>query len=409
MIRSLYVITHTTKSQIHLLKAPQMFRFFAIPYITSGFVAVLIGYTSAAAIVYQAAIASGADADKTASWMWAVGIGMGLSGILLSLKYRAPIIIAWSTPGAALLVTSLPGIPMGDAVGAFLFSSLLLTLCGVTGWFEKIMKLVPVQIANAMLAGVLLQFALNAFTALRTDIGLVGIMILTYLVAKRYLPRYGIPITFLIGTLYAFFTGHLGQQIPPLDMTLPVWTTPTFSLSVLLGVGLPLFIVTMASQNIPGLAVLRAHGYQTPASPLITWSGITGLLLAPFGGFAFNLAAITAAICMGKEIDPDPQKRYLAAIWAGVFYILVGLFGGTVTALFSIFPTELIMAIAGLALMGTISNALTGALTSDETREAAFFTFVITVSGVTLFTVGAPFWGLLVGLAIHAFNSYRKS
>lgn len=385
-----------------------MLRFFAIPYITSGFVAVLIGYTSAAAIVYQAALASGADADKTASWMWAVGIGMGLSGIILSLKYRAPIIIAWSTPGAALLVTSLPGIPMGDAVGAFLFSSLLLALCGVTGWFEKIMKLVPVQIANAMLAGVLLQFALNAFTALRTDIGLVGVMILTYLISKRYLPRYGIPITFLIGTLYAFFTGHLGQQLPPLNMTLPVWTTPVFSLSVLLGVGLPLFIVTMASQNIPGLAVLRAHGYQTPASPLITWSGVTGLLLAPFGGFAFNLAAITAAICMGKEIDPDPEKRYPAAIWTGIFYILVGLFGGAVTALFSVFPAELIMAIAGLALMGTITNALTGALTTEDTREAAFFTFVITASGVTLFTIGAPFWGLLIGLAIHAFNSYHQ-
>ena len=405
----MYVITHSTQSQNLSLKALEMLRFFAIPYITSGFVAVLIGYTSAAAIVYQAAIASGADADKTASWMWAVGVGMGLSGIILSLRYRAPIIIAWSTPGAALLVTSLPGIPMGEAVGAFLFSSLLLTLCGITGWFEKIMKLVPVQIANAMLAGVLLQFALNAFTALRTDIGLVEIMILTYLIGKRYLPRYGIPITFLVGTLYAFFTGHLGQQFPVLDMTLPVWTTPAFSLSVLLGVGLPLFIVTMASQNIPGLAVLRAHGYQTPASPLITWSGATGLLLAPFGGFAFNLAAITAAICMGKEIDPNPQKRYLAAVWAGLFYILVGLFGGAVTALFSVFPVELIMAIAGLALMGTISNALTGALTTDETREAAFFTFVITASGVTLWTIGAPFWGLLVGLAIHAFNSYRKT
>lgn len=381
-----------------------MFRFFSLPYITSGFVAVLVGYTSAAAIVYQAAVASGADLEKMASWMWAVGVGMGVCGIALSLKYKAPIIIAWSTPGAALLVTSLPGVPMGDAVGAFLFCSLLIVICGVTGWFDKLITLVPVSIANAMLAGVLLQFTLKAFLAMETALVLVSTMVVFYILGKRFWARYAIPVTFLVGTLCAALQGSLTQHLPTFDLTVPVWTTPTFSLSVLLGVGLPLFLVTMASQNIPGLATLRAHGYRTPASPLITWSGVTGLILAPFGGFAFNLAAITAAICMGKEIDADPTKRYMAAIWAGIFYIAVGLFGSAVTGMFGIFPSELIFAIAGLALLATISSSLTTALTETKTREAAFLTFAITASGLSLFTIGAPFWGLLIGLSVHQFH-----
>jgi benzoate membrane transport protein len=379
-----------------------MLRFFSLPYITSGFVAVLVGYTSAAAIVYQAAIASGADIDKTASWMWAVGIGMGICGIALSLRFKAPIIIAWSTPGAALLVTSLPGIPMGEAVGAFLFCSALITLCGVTGWFDKIMKFVPLEIANAMLAGILLQFSFQAFLALQSALLLVGLMIVAYLAGKRFWPRYNIPITFLSGTLFSAINGDLQHQLPQLAIATPIWTTPEFSPAVIIGVGLPLFLVTMASQNIPGIATLRAHGYQNPASPMITWSGITGLFLAPFGGFAFNLAAITAAICMGKEIDPDPAKRYMAAIWAGIFYICVGVFGSAVTGFFNVFPSELIMAIAGLALLATISTSLATALQNTTHRDAAFFTFAVTASGVTLFGIGAPFWGLLIGLVVRA-------
>jgi benzoate membrane transport protein len=385
-----------------------MIRFFALPHIASGFVAMLVGYTSAAAIVFQAAISSGADADKIASWMWAVGVGMGVCGIAMSLRFKAPIIVAWSTPGAALLVTSLPGIPMGDAVGAFLFSSALLTLCGVTGWFEKIMQIIPPSLGAAMLAGVLLRFGLNAFSSMETAFEMVALMLFTYILGKHYLPRYVIPTTFIVGVGYAALTGQIHVTGIELSPTLPVWTTPSFSISTLIGVGLPLFIVTMASQNIPGIATLRAHGYKTPASPLISWTGITGFILAPFGGFAFNLGAITAAICMSKETDPDPTKRYYATIWAGIFCVLMGIFGATVTSLFTLFPAELIMAIAGLALIGTISNSLHTALASEAEREAAFITFAITASGVTLLTIGAPFWGILAGLMVHYFNSYRQ-
>ena len=382
-----------------------MRNFFALPHITSGFVAVLVGYTSAGAIVFQAAQASGASPDQIASWMWAVGVGMGLCGLLLSAWYKAPVIIAWSTPGAALLITSLDGLPMGEAIGAFIFCSALLALCGFSGWFDKIVKIIPTSLATAMLAGVLLRFSLNAFGAMESSTLLVGGMLTAYILGKKLNPVYAVPFTLISGVIIAFFTNQFGTIDIAIEPTVPVWMSPEFSISSLIGVGIPLFIVTMASQNLPGVATLRAHGYKTPASPLIGWSGITGLILAPFGGFAFNLGAITAAICMGETTNPDPSKRYHATIWAGIFCIIMGTFGGVVTSLFILFPDALVLAIAGIALMGTISNSLVAALNNTEEREAAFITFAITASGLTFFTIGAPFWGIVIGTAIHFFYS----
>lgn len=378
-----------------------MRRFFALPHMASGFVAVLVGYTSAAAIVFQAAEASGANPEQIASWMWSVGIGMGLCGIGLSLRFKAPILIAWSTPGAALLATSLPGIPMGEAIGAFIFSSVLLTICGLAGWFDRILQFIPQSLAAAMLAGVLLRFGINAFGAMQDAFALVAIMIATYLAGKIFLPRYVIPLTFLSGVLVAMLTGSMGGADVNLSVTVPVLMMPEFSLSALIGVGLPLFVVTMASQNLPGIATLRAHGYQTPASPLVGWSGFTGILLAPFGGYAFNLGAITAAICMTETTDPDPKERYRATVWAGIFYVIMGVFGGAVSGLFILFPDALIMAIAGLALLGTIGNSLNTALENPDAREAALITFLITASGFSLLTIGAPFWGIVLGTAVY--------
>jgi benzoate membrane transport protein len=378
-----------------------MLKYFSLPHISAGFVSILVGYSSAAAIVFQAAAAGGASPEEIGSWMWALGIGLGLNCILLSLWFKAPIITAWSTPGAALLVTSLPGIPMAEAIGAFLFCSVLITLCGITGWFEKIMQFVPQSLASAMLGGVLLRFGLDTFVAMQSQFTLVFLMLCAYVFGKLFLPRYVIPLTFLVGILYAFAFGLMAPFPAPMRLTTPVFVFPQFNITTLIGIGIPLFMVTMASQNVPGRAVLRAHGYKTPASPLITWTGITGLVLAPFGGFAFNLAAITASICMGHVVDPDPSKRYRAAIWAGLFYILLGLFGGTVASLFTIFPKELVMSIAGLALLGTIANSLKTAMDKEQEREAAILTFAMTASGVTLLGIGSPFWALLFGMALH--------
>ncbi|AOU98069.1 hypothetical protein BI364_08925 [Acidihalobacter yilgarnensis] len=367
----------------------------AVSHVSAGFVAVLVGFASAVVIVIQAAQVTGANSTEIGSWILALGLGMGLTSIGLSLYYREPVLTAWSTPGAALLVTGLGGIGLSDATGAFLFSGLLIVLVGVSGVFERLMHHVPGSLASAMLAGILLQFGLQAFTAMHQDFSLVALMLLTYLVGKRLRPRYVIPLVLIVGLLYIAFSGQLHGHSVHLALARPVFTWPSFSLPVLISVGVPLFIVTMTSQNIPGLAVLRANGYQTPISPLLTVTGLATLILAPFGGFALNLSAITAAICLGEEAGAERNTRYLATVAGGFFYILIGLFGATIAALFAALPQAYVFALAGLALLGTIGNSLHGALNDAKDREAALVTFLVTASGLTLLGIGGAFWGLV--------------
>jgi benzoate membrane transport protein len=309
------------------------------------------------------------------------------------------VLTAWSTPGAALLSTALVGLPMSDAIGAFIVASLLLTLCGITGWVEALMRHIPKTLAAGMLAGVLLRFGLNVFQALGQQFVMIGLMLAIYLLGRRLNSRYTIPLAFLGGLVWVVVKGQVNVGELRLELARPIFTTPTFTLAAAIGVAVPLFVVTMSSQNVPGIAVLRANGYRTPASPLIGWTGLTGVVLAPFGGFSFNLAAITAAICMSPEADPDPERRYLAAVWAGIFYVVTGVLGATVAGLFAAVPKEFVAGIAGIALLGTIGNSLTMALTDDAERDAAVLTFLVTASGLALFGVGSAFWGLLFGLA----------
>ncbi len=372
-----------------------------LSHLSAGFITVLVGYSSSTVIIFQAAEAAGATNAELISWLWALGVGMAISSIGLSLHYRQPVLTAWSTPGAALLVTSLSGLSMAEAIGAFMFSSVLITLCGMSGWFDRLMTFIPTSLASAMLAGVLMPFGLGLFTALENQLLMVGLMLLTFLLIKTSLPRYAVPIALLMGLMIANIQGDISLGTIHWQLASPVFIWPEFSLSSLIGVGLPLFIVTMASQNMPGLATLRAHGYTAPASPLISWTGLTGIILAPFGGFAFNLSAITAAICMGKEADPDAKKRYLASVSAGIFYLLAGLFAATIASLLTTLPKELIVAIAGLALLGTIASSLQAALHQEHSREATLLTFVITVSGVSILGIGSAFWGLVIGLGVY--------
>ncbi|GAB7220613.1 benzoate/H(+) symporter BenE family transporter [Vibrio comitans] len=394
--------------QISRQYGKKFYSFFNLSHITAGFIAVLVGYTSSAVIIFQAANAAGANAEQISSWLWALGVGMAVTTIGLSLFYKTPILTAWSTPGAALLATSLDGVSLNQAIGVFLFSSILILVCGLTGWFEKLTKHTPSSIASAMLAGVLLQFGLNVFTGIAIDPLLVGCMLVGYLILKRFVPLYTIPLVLLIGVAVSLGQGSLRLDGIALEMASPVWIAPEFSLSAVIGIGIPLFVVTMASQNVPGIAVLRANGYQTPSSPLISTTGVMGVLMAPFGGFAFNLAAITAAICMGKEAGEDPKIRYMASIWAGLFYLLTGLFAATVATLFSVFPQTLVFTIAGLALVGTIGNSLAIALNNITEREPALFTFLMTASGVSIMGIGSAFWGLLLGIAAYALSSASR-
>lgn len=379
---------------------------------TAGFVAVLVGFTSSVAIVFQAALAFNATPAQIASWMFALGIGMGLCTALPSLYYKKPIMIAWSTPGAAVLATAgvAGGFSMADAVGAFMVSALLITLFGVTGWFEKLMNRIPVAIASALLAGVLTRFGLQGFAAAQTALPLVLNMLGVYLLGRRLAPRYAVVFTLLAGVAFAALQGQLAWSSVNLSFALPVWVVPQFSLAAVVSLAIPLFVVTMASQNLPGVAAIRATGYdgQIPISKVITLTGLATLVLAPIGAFALNLSAITAAIVMGKEAHADPDKRYTAAVSCGAIYLVIGVCGAAVTSLLAAFPKELVAAIAGLALLGTIGAGLAAAVKDESHREAALITFLVTLSGVVIAGVGSAFWGVVAGALALFVQQYRQ-
>ncbi|WP_295936765.1 benzoate/H(+) symporter BenE family transporter, partial [uncultured Xanthomonas sp.] len=348
-----------------------------------------------------------ASQAQIASWMWALGLGMGLTCIGLSLRYRMPVVTAWSTPGAALLIGSGGGLPLSDAIGAFVVVAVLSTLAGFSGLFERLLRRIPLSLASAMLAGVLLRFGLDVFVAMQHQLAMALAMFATYLLGRRTVPRYAVIATLLVGIAVAAGSGTLHLEAAQLRLAQPVLVWPTLSWQALFGIALPLFVVTMTSQNLPGVAAIRASGYAVPISPTIGWIGVVNTLLAPFGAYGLNLAAITAAICMGREAQEDPQRRYMAAVFAGVFYLLIGVFGATVAALFAAFPRELVMAIAGIALFGTIGNSLASALREEHEREPALIAFLVTASGLSLFGIGAALWGLLAGAATLAL--WRRS
>ena len=374
-------------------------RSFTLPFPTllAGFVAVLVGYASSAAIIWQAAATAGADASQIAGWMTALGLGMGVSTLALTLWRKVPILTAWSTPGAALLVTGLQGVTLSQAVGVFIFANALIVLCGITGIFARLMKIIPHSLAAAMLAGILLRFGMQAFASLQGNLLLCGSMFAVWLLCKVWLPRFAVVAALLAGGEVAGFSGEVTTSQIAFSFVAPSWIAPEFTPALLLSVGVPFFLVTMASQNAPGFATLQASGYRVPVSPLIVATGGLALLLSPFGVYSICIAAITAAICQSPEAHPDPQKRWLAAAAAGVFYLLAGIFGGSITSLMSALPMAWIQMLAGLALLGTISGSLFEALNQESERDAAVVTFLVTASGVTLGGVGSAFWGLVLG------------
>ncbi|KQQ54436.1 hypothetical protein ASF84_13900 [Pseudomonas sp. Leaf127] len=366
--------------------------------VVAGFIAMMTGCTSSLVLMFQAGQAAGLSGGQISSWLWALFMGMALCSIGLSLRYRTPITVAWSTPGAALLVTSLGGVSYPEAIGAFITCAVMVTLCGLTGSFERLVRRLPASLAAALLAGILFKIGSEIFIAAQHRTGLVLGMFFTYLIIKRISPRYCVLAALLVGIGLSAALGLLNFSGFALELATPVWTTPSFSLAATISIGIPLFVVAMASQNMPGVAVLRADGYDTPSSPLISVTGLVSLLAAPFGSHGINLAAISAAICTGPHAHEDKSKRYTAAIWCGVFYAVAGLYGATLAALFAAFPKELVLSIAALALFGSIMNGLTVAMQEPGEREAALITFMVTASGLTLFSVGSAFWGIVAGV-----------
>lgn len=387
------------------------FKDLSLAAFTAGFVAVLVGFTSSVAIVFQAATALGATPAQISSWMWALGLGMGLCSALPSLVLGKPVMVAWSTPGAAVLATAAVagGFTLAQATGAFIVCALLMIAAGATGAFERVMDRIPMPIASALLAGVLARFGMDAFLAAKSALPLVLVMLAAYLVGRRAWPRYAVPGVLAAGTAFAAAQGQLQLGGVAFTLTTPVFVRPEFTLAAAVSLALPLFVVTMASQNLPGVAAIRAAGYRMPISRLITMTGVATLLLAPFGGYALNLSAITAAICMGPEAHEDPDKRYTAAVSCGLIYVVIGLFGAAVTGVLTAFPRELVVAVAGLALLGSIGGGLAVAVKDEQHREAALITFLVTLSGVTLGGIGSAFWGVVAGALALAVQSWRRA
>lgn len=373
-----------------------------LPPAIAGLLSVIVNYGGTFILVFQAARVAGLDAAQTASWVWSVSVGVGLTGLALSWRYRAPIITAWSTPGAAFLVTALGSVSYPEAIGAYMLSALGFVILGLSGYFDRLIRLIPPAIAAALLAGILLQFGIGAFGGASADPVLVGLLTGSYLILKRFTARYAIVGILLIGLGWLLLRGEVDLSGLSLKLASPVLTLPVFSLNAALSLALPLFLITLTGQYMPGMLVLRNDGYTTSANPIVTVTGLGALIMAPFGSHAFNVAAITAAIVTGPEAHDDPSKRWIGGIAAGLFYTLIGVFGVTLAAVFLAFPAGFITTLAGLALLGTIGGSLATAMSDPATREAALITFLASAANIQLLGIGGAFWGLMIGLIAWA-------
>ncbi len=385
-----------------VVPSPSPLRLGDLPHpVIAGLISVIVNYGGTFILVFQAAKVAGLSPELTASWVWSVSIGVGLTGLFLSWRHREPIITAWSTPAAAFLVSALATTPYAEAVGAYMISAAAFVALGLSGCFERVIRLIPPAIASGLLAGILLQFGIGAFGGANVDPLLVGLLVVAYVVLKRFSARYAVVGILILGLTFLLTQDRVDLSGLRLQLAAPVFTMPAFSLNALLSVALPLFLITLTGQYMPGMLVLRNDGFKTSANPIVTATGLGSLIMAPFGSHAFNIAAITAAIATGKEAHEDPTKRWLAGIAAGCFYVLVGVFGVTLAAVFMAFPATFITTLAGLALLGTIGGSLAGAMADPASREAALITFLASAANIKLLGIGGAFWGLLIGFAAY--------
>lgn len=379
-------------------------RSLGISGIAAGFIIMLITYTGPLLIVMEAARAGNLSAEATSSWVWAVIVGNGIATIFLSLLFRQPITVPYSTAGAALLVTSIANFPFSDVIGAYIVTALAILLLGLSGWFGRVMNLIPQEVVLAVLAGVLLRFGLGIFNAMDDHPNnplMIVSMVAAYMVLRRV--KFAAPSlgAMIVGLVVAASLGML--QVTPLSLqpTVPMIFLPTFSLNAVLSLSLPLFALAVSSQYAPGQAVLRANGYDAPINSILSWTGLVSMGLAFFGGHGNVLGALTAAIVVGPDAQPDRDKRYASAVASGVWHVVLGAFGATVIALFGWFPAVFVSTIAGLSLSGIIASALGGAMEKPHYRDAAVITFLCTAGDFSLFGIGAPFWGLVAGSVVH--------
>ncbi len=372
----------------------------SIPAIFAGFITFLVGISVSAVLVIQAAQILGATSEQISSWFWALGLGIGISGLFLSWKFKYPVATSWSTAGLALIIATGSGYTLYEAIGAFFICGLLTAILGFSGVFKKALSYIPQSLTSAMLAGVLLKFGIALFASLQTNWGFILSILAIYILSKRIWSRYSIVLTVIGGIAVCPLFMEFHTPVVQWSLAQPVWMTPEFSWSAVLGLAFPLFVINMASQYLPGIAMIQSYGYKPHINQLIGWTGLSQTLLAPFGCYSVNIAAISAAISLDDQVHPDPAKRYIAGISCGFFYILVGLFAATLTSLLMSFPQVFITALAGIALFGTIGHNIALAFHEIEEREAALMTFLFSASGVQFLGIGSAFWGLIFGIIV---------
>ena len=381
-----------------------------LSHISAGLTAVTVGYSSSVVIIIDVARKAGASDDMVISWLFALGLGMGITCILFSWLSKLPVVTAWSTPGAAFLLTSIGNYRLSEAIGAFVICAMLSLVTAQSRSLLKQISRIPPAISSALLAGILLPICLAIFSDVNDAPHLVALFLAVYLIGSRLFPRYLMLLLLVMSVGISMFMSSADGGVALTSdssglssifaLPVPIWVTPTFSLSATIGLAFPLFLITTLSQNLPGIAIHHAHGYTPDHKPILSGIAIVQALLAPFGGFTFNLAAITAALCMGEQADSEKSQRYKAAIAAGVAYIFMGLSASVVVALFVSMPSIIIHLLAGLALLATLQGAVVRAMEIEHHRAPALLTMLCTASGFSLFSMTSAVWGLGLGLIL---------
>lgn len=373
------------------------FKDFSLSAVAAGFLAVLVSYAGPLVIFFQAAQSAEVSTAMMTSWVWAISVGAGVSGILLSWWLRVPVITAWSAPGTALLVTLFPDISLNEAVAAYITTAVLLFVIGISGWFDRLIRLIPKGIAGAMMAGILFQFGVAAFASVESSPALALGMIAAYLVLKRLSPRYHLVLLLLVGVALAMLLE--GARLPSMtpELAQPLLIKPEWTLTSTLSLALPLLLVSLTGQFLPGMSIMRTAGYQVATRPVLTSLSLASVVVAFFGGITIVVASITAALCTGRDAHENPDRRYIAGIANGVFYLIGGSFAGTIIVLFTAMPTTFVAVLAGLALVGAITSNIMIAVGEADHRDASVITFLATASGMSLFGMSSAFWGVVIG------------
>ena len=373
----------------------------SLPAIVAGFLAVLVSYSGPLAILFQAGASAGISDQMMTSWVWAISMGAAISGIILSIWLKAPVVTAWSAPGTALLVALFPELSLNEAVGAYITAAVIIFIIGVSGTFDTFVRAIPKGIAAGMMAGILFQFGVGAFTAIETTPALAIGMLLSYVVFRRLFPKYTLILLLIAGVILAVVLEGASLSGVRWSIAVPQFIEPEWNLGSTLSLAIPLVLVSLTGQFLPGMAILQGAGYPVRAKPIIGVTSLVSLPMAFFGGITTVVAAITAAICTGKDAHEDPSRRYVAGVFNGVFYLVGGLFAGTIVSLFTSLPAAFVAVLAGLALLGAIAGNLFAALEDASHREASLITFIVTASGMSVFGLSSAFWGVVIGYGCY--------